>query len=362
MENMNWKEPTPEAPYLFLPKIGNIHHTLQQTQCQENIKVNETFLKSWHNGPESQSSKDIHDALYTLIQSFAQLAKKVKTTVKAVTKGHPTDYVTETDQGIEMLFRIWIQRHLPTHKIIGEEGPKASIETQDVVWYIDPIDGTSNYVETPLDEIPNVSMHFGSTYQGAPFISIVAYPFHNTCYSCYVGNPSPSPLPPTLPPPLQTQKSIGSEFSGIHQEKKYYLEKLCHNIQAKPVTYKSIGINLTALLENHSTAFFKDATKLWDVIAPLCLINTYRPDLCIECLFPKKNTTLTPETYISISPFSNNPDWITHLNTRHSLDNKESPSYCRAGTILVFPKDQPEIRDHLLTCIWEIKQNPKYAI
>ena len=54
-------------------------------------------------------------------------------------------YVTQADREIETLVRERIRQHHPEHGIVGEEyGEDAA--TAPVRWYIDPIDGTHNYL------------------------------------------------------------------------------------------------------------------------------------------------------------------------------------------------------------------------
>ena len=351
---MKWNSPSNDFPYLSLPKISNNFIDIETAKCNSNIPVTPEFINTWENGPSSHSKKDIHDALLILIKEYALLAKNVKSFVSSTTKGHPTDLVTETDQGIEMLFRLWIYKHLPTHKIIGEEGSKDQIEKNDIVWFIDPIDGTSNYVETPIDQNPLVTMHFGSTYQGKSFISIIATPFQNKLYSYYPGIKKPNiPSQPIFT--KDSIKRIGSEFSGKRAHNSQYLHTLCEEENKTPAQYKSIGINLIGVLEGHIECFYKDSTKLWDVMAPLILVENYRNDLKVECLYTKTNTPLNKKNTQSITPFSNEPIWQNHLNKRHHISNKNNNNYCRAGIILVYPKNNIELREKMLNAIWKGK-------
>jgi myo-inositol-1(or 4)-monophosphatase len=55
--------------------------------------------------------------------------------------------VTEVDQAIENQIRKTIIKKFPTHKIIGEEYSKDVVGKKDLVWIIDPIDGTTNYIQ-----------------------------------------------------------------------------------------------------------------------------------------------------------------------------------------------------------------------
>ncbi|MDT2047492.1 inositol monophosphatase [Priestia aryabhattai] len=63
------------------------------------------------------------------------------------TKSNPNDLVTNMDKDIEQFFISKIKEVFPDHRILGEEGYGEKIETSEgVIWVIDPIDGTMNFV------------------------------------------------------------------------------------------------------------------------------------------------------------------------------------------------------------------------
>ncbi|WNF35603.1 inositol monophosphatase family protein [Bacillaceae bacterium IKA-2] len=62
-------------------------------------------------------------------------------------KSNPNDLVTDMDKKIEAFFQKKITSVYPAHLILGEEGTGEDIQILDgVVWIIDPIDGTTNFV------------------------------------------------------------------------------------------------------------------------------------------------------------------------------------------------------------------------
>ena len=56
------------------------------------------------------------------------------------------DLVTSWDKKIERLLRDEILRNYPSDCVVGEEFPPDGQYSGGVVWYLDPIDGTSNFV------------------------------------------------------------------------------------------------------------------------------------------------------------------------------------------------------------------------
>lgn len=70
-----------------------------------------------------------------------------KTALNIQTKADANDLVTNIDQEIEQYFTEKIRVGFPTHQVLGEEGNGDALESLDgVVWIIDPIDGTMNFV------------------------------------------------------------------------------------------------------------------------------------------------------------------------------------------------------------------------
>ncbi|MFO0681770.1 MAG: inositol monophosphatase family protein [Sandaracinus sp.] len=61
------------------------------------------------------------------------------------TKSDRTDLVTEYDEKCERLVRDRLAKLLPDHDVIGEEGQGTSDSRKPYVWYVDPIDGTTNF-------------------------------------------------------------------------------------------------------------------------------------------------------------------------------------------------------------------------
>lgn len=62
-------------------------------------------------------------------------------------KTNRTDLVTNVDKEIERFIVEKIRENYPKDKIIGEEGTEDErIDTSDNVWFIDPIDGTLNFI------------------------------------------------------------------------------------------------------------------------------------------------------------------------------------------------------------------------
>jgi myo-inositol-1(or 4)-monophosphatase len=60
----------------------------------------------------------------------------------------PVDLVTDTDRELEALVVSRLQREFPQHRIVAEEGTASGADQgrrSQYVWYLDPLDGTTNF-------------------------------------------------------------------------------------------------------------------------------------------------------------------------------------------------------------------------
>lgn len=55
------------------------------------------------------------------------------------------DLVTEADRASEKLVIERLQQHFPTHSIVAEESGGHAGESAEYCWYVDPLDGTTNF-------------------------------------------------------------------------------------------------------------------------------------------------------------------------------------------------------------------------
>ena len=76
----------------------------------------------------------------TITQSFNQ-------TLTVETKEHLNDLVTDIDKAVEKFLSEKIHFHFPEDNVVGEEGMNNNETNKEgYTWYIDPIDGTMNFV------------------------------------------------------------------------------------------------------------------------------------------------------------------------------------------------------------------------
>jgi myo-inositol-1(or 4)-monophosphatase len=99
-------------------------------------------------------------------------------------KSTATDHVTEMDRAAEELIRTTILRARPGDTIVGEEGGEVLGTGGDgVTWWVDPIDGTTNYVY----DHPGYAVSIAAAVDGVTVAGVVADPTHARTYLATAG-------------------------------------------------------------------------------------------------------------------------------------------------------------------------------
>ncbi|KAM5185167.1 3'(2'),5'-bisphosphate nucleotidase 1-like [Callospermophilus lateralis] len=123
-----------------------------------------------------------HTVLMRLVASAYSIAQKAGTIVRRVIaegdlgiveKTSATDLQTEADRLVQMSICSSLARKFPKLTIIGE----------DLVVWVDPLDGTKEYTEGLLD---NVTVLLGIAYEGKAIAGIINQPYYN-----YQAGPDP---------------------------------------------------------------------------------------------------------------------------------------------------------------------------
>ncbi len=92
------------------------------------------------------------------------------------------DLVSEADRQSEKFLLSYIRRRFPADRIVAEESGELA-GTADHTWYIDPLDGTINYVHG----IPIYAVSIAYAEAGALRLSVVYDPMRDECFSALSG-------------------------------------------------------------------------------------------------------------------------------------------------------------------------------
>ncbi len=93
------------------------------------------------------------------------------------------DLVSEADRQSEKFLLSYIHQHFPADRIVAEESGEHS-GTSDHTWYVDPLDGTVNYVHG----IPIYSASIAYAEAGILRLGVVYDPMRDECFSAEAGS------------------------------------------------------------------------------------------------------------------------------------------------------------------------------
>lgn len=85
---------------------------------------------------------------------------------------HETDPVTEVDRAVEDLVRGHVRERFPDHAVLGEEGDDSGPDGAEFVWVVDPLDGTSNFI----NGLASFACSIGVLWRGVPVVGAVFVP------------------------------------------------------------------------------------------------------------------------------------------------------------------------------------------
>lgn len=118
------------------------------------------------------------DRIEELAVELAQLAgaeitsalrREIAVRYKGEDSGAFRDPVSEVDQKVEDLIRSRLAEQFPDHGIIGEEVATDPDPSKEIVWAVDPIDGTANFV----NGFPMFAGSIGVLHRGWPLVGAV---------------------------------------------------------------------------------------------------------------------------------------------------------------------------------------------
>ena len=310
-----WEPPSRGNPIFYLPS----------TDGSNAVPASLDLVSIWEIGPLDGSVAALAASLYVLTLGVGDLIRQGQGNLQIFEKETAQDYVTNVDLGVEWIIREWFRRFRPNDRIVGEEGDRDSFLFDDIVWFIDPIDGTTNFIEGS----PNVTVHIGSIFRGDPFISVVGLPIAQRAVVSFESSVlGEYPISQKLGGPL----IIGTEYRSDGSPEHHTMHAIEGRFSASTYRIKSIGMNGLGLLSGTTDAFYKPKAKYWDVIAPLGLVAQLCPGLY------KMSVTYLSESGAPISRplFGFDPSMVAYINSRHETN-------CRIGLVTVVPIGNPDL-------------------
>ena len=205
-----------------------------------------------------------HRILVWMEQAAETLRYSLERTVEVEEKQSSKDLVTEMDKATEQFFIDNIRTYYPEHRIIGEEGQGDSVlDSSGIVWVIDPLDGTLNFVKA--------KNHFGIMIvifeEGLPVAGYIYDVMKSDLYYGIVGEDvylNNKPLKPIEITKLNQSLVLGNVESFSHN---VYNVKALLNASLGARSYGSAAMEIIGLIKGEASLYFSAGLRPWDFAA-----------------------------------------------------------------------------------------------
>ena len=142
-----------------------ISNLLNKLNCELDLKKLTTIAQK-----SSMIGAEILKSNYRNIQSISS-------------KGRKGDLVTNVDLEAEKNIKDFLTKETPNIEILAEESGKSD-KSPDLMWCIDPLDGTTNYTHG----YPFFATSVGLVYKNIPILGSISAPYLNENYYACIGD------------------------------------------------------------------------------------------------------------------------------------------------------------------------------
>ncbi len=189
-------------------------------------------------------------------------------------KSNPDDLVTNIDKETEQFFIEKIMNTYPSHKILGEEGYGHKLSSLDgVVWIIDPIDGTMNFIHQQR----NFAISIAIFEEGVGRLGYIYDVVHDELYHAKKGEGA---FINNIPIPTLSKTKLNEAIVGINATWVTENRRIDHRLLSPLVkavrgtrSYGSAAIEIAYVVTGRLDAYLTLRLSPWDFAAGLVLIE-----------------------------------------------------------------------------------------
>ena len=189
-----------------------------------------------------------------------------------VEKKGSTDYVTEVDRRVEQIIFEDIKSYYPEHNFLGEESGE-EINNSNVTWILDPIDGTTNFI----NGFPHYCISLCASVDGVPTHGVIIDPTRREEFSASKGKGAQLNGERIR---VSDQKNLTdallscSSRSTPEQNYKYNLLGTFMELYKNEITIRRTGctaLDLAYIGAGRLDGFWGNGLKRWDVAAGIVI-------------------------------------------------------------------------------------------
>ncbi|NKZ05342.1 inositol monophosphatase family protein [Actinomadura latina] len=181
------------------------------------------------------------------------------------------DMASEVDYAVERAVRDYLKERTPDIPVLGEEEGITGDTTGELLWAIDPVDGTANFVRS----IPLCGISIGLIQRGRPVVGVIDLPFLGTRYhaaqhtGAYLGDRR---IQASMTTDLKDaivaigDYAVGEGAEAKNRQRIALAERLAANVQRVRML-GSAAVDLAWVAEGKIDASITLSNKPWDTAA-----------------------------------------------------------------------------------------------
>lgn len=183
------------------------------------------------------------------------------------------DLVTEADRNSEKLVIERLRAHFPSHSIVAEEGGGGAGSSSEFTWYVDPLDGTTNFAHG----FPVFNVTLALERSGELIAGVVFDPTRNEMFAAEAGagatlNGRPirtSPVARLEDSLVATGFPSRKRHQNVNVHYYYQLAMLTHGVRRAGAAAIDLAYTACGRLD----AFWEFGLNPWDMAAGLLLVK-----------------------------------------------------------------------------------------
>ena len=186
-------------------------------------------------------------------------------------KSGPADLVTAADRDAETFIRARLAEHFPDHRVFGEE--QGGQSTGELVWHVDPIDGTTNFVHG----LPGFCVSLALAERGRPVAAAVYDPTGDELFTAEAGagaTVNGRPLHVSSEATLG-EALLGTGFPPVNPGKEWAIESVGRVAgQVRNVrNFGAAALHLCYVAAGRLSGFWEPGLRSWDVAGGVLVIR-----------------------------------------------------------------------------------------
>lgn len=219
------------------------------------------------------TASELLDIALRAADAAVELLRDRPGALEVTTKSSSTDLVTQMDRASEAKIRSTIAETRPDDVVVGEEmggaetGSGAARGASPVTWWVDPIDGTTNYVY----DHPGWNVSIAAAIDGTLVAGVVADPTHDRTYVATLDGGAfcdGRRLVLTDPPPLE-RALVATGFSYSPDERRRQ-GRVVAEMLPKVRDIRRMGaaaLDLCSVASGRVDAYYEAGLSTWDYAA-----------------------------------------------------------------------------------------------